>query len=73
LEYSFTLLKNTTDIYIIKNFEDCLNINDEHIGCVTNLYYSPYKEVFDEEINKWKAALELVSEVLEKWMKLQIQ
>jgi hypothetical protein len=29
--------------------------------------------VFEDEINKWKAALELVSEVLEKWMKLQIE
>jgi hypothetical protein len=37
LDYSFTLLKNTTDVYIIKNFEDCLNINDEHIGIATNL------------------------------------
>ena len=36
LDYSFTLLKNTTDVYIIKNFEDCLNINDEHIG-IANL------------------------------------
>jgi len=59
-------------VYIIKNFEDCLNINDEHIGIATNLYYSPYKAHFEDEINKWKQSLEVVSEVLEKWMKLQI-
>jgi len=47
-------------------------LNDEHVGITTNLFYSPYKAVYEEEIQKWKDGLEIVSEVLEYWLKLQL-
>jgi len=37
LEFVFTILKNTNDVFIIKNFDECINLNDEHIGITTNL------------------------------------
>jgi len=69
--FDFNILKNST-VLIIKNFEETINLNDEHIGITTNLFYSPYKGVFNEEIQSWKDTLEIVSESLENWMKLQI-
>jgi len=37
ITFEMGILKNTTNIGIIKNFEDCINQNDEHIGLTTNL------------------------------------
>jgi len=65
-------MKNSHDAFINRNFEECINLNDEHNGLTTNLSYSPYRAVFNEEIVKWKKGLETASEVLEGWMKLQL-
>jgi len=61
-----------TDVYIIKNFEDIITINDEHITITTNLYYSKFKMEYENEINEWKEKMENISYILEKWTKLQI-
>lgn len=61
-----------TEILLIKNFEECIGLNDEHLGVMTNLFYSPYKAVFEQDIEVLKIGLEVVSEVLEFWMKLQV-
>lgn len=65
-------IKNDKNIKIIKNFEEIINLSDEQISITNNIYYSPYKKVFEEEIDTWKNILEVVSLVLENWMKLQI-
>jgi len=38
VDFDFGLMKNTTDAYIVRNFEECINLNDEHLGLTTNLY-----------------------------------
>jgi len=64
-------MKNS-DSTIIKNMETCINNIDESLTITINLVYSPYNEVFETEINKWNSNVFLVSEVLEKWLKLQM-
>ena len=51
--------------------ETCINNIDESYNTI-NLVYSPYKEVFETEMNKWYSDVFLVSEVLENWLKLQM-
>jgi dynein heavy chain len=72
-EFDFNLitLKNN-DTYIFKNIDTCINSIDESMTVTLNLFYSPYKSVFEEEINKWNTEITMVSEVLEKILKLQL-
>jgi len=41
VEFEFSLLKNTVDVLLIKNFEECVGLTDEHLGMITNLNFSP--------------------------------
>jgi hypothetical protein len=70
IEFELMPMKNAENVEIIKNFEDCINLNDEHIGVTTNLFFSPYKGPFESEIDQWKEGLETMGEVLENWVKL---
>lgn len=63
-DFNILNFKNT-EILLIKNFEECIGLNDEHLGVMTNLFYSPYKAVFEQDIESLKNGLEIVSEVLE--------
>lgn len=70
VEFELMPMKNAETVDIIKNFEDCINLNDEHIGVTTNLFFSPFKGPFEAEIDQWKEGLETMGEVLERWVKL---
>jgi len=39
--FDFIMMRNSSDTFINRNFEDCINLNDEHLGLTTNLFYSP--------------------------------
>jgi hypothetical protein len=41
VEFEFNIMKNTKDILLIRNFEDCVGLTDEHLGMITNLNFSP--------------------------------
>lgn len=72
VEFELMPMKNAEGVDIIRNFEDCINLTDEHAGVTTNLYFSPFKGPFEAEIDEWKEGLETVGEVLENWVKLML-
>jgi len=72
IEFELMPMKSAKEVDIIKNFEDCINLTDEHSGVTTNLFFSPFKGPFEEEIDNWKESLETVGEVLENWVKLML-
>ena len=72
VEFEFNLMKNTKDVMLIKNFEECVGLTDEHLGLITNLNFSPYKAEFEEQINSLYEGMGIVAEVMEVWIKLQV-
>lgn len=70
-DFSLITLKNS-DTFIFKNIDTCINNIDESMTVTLNLFYSPYKSVFEDEINKWNTEITMVAEVLEKILKLQL-
>jgi len=51
-QFEIINMKNS-DSSIIKNMETCINTIDESLTITINLVYSPYKLVFEKEINTW--------------------
>jgi hypothetical protein len=41
VEFEFNIMKNTADVLLVKNFEECVGLTDEHLGMITNLNFSP--------------------------------
>jgi len=37
VDFELMPMKNAEGVFIIKNFEDCINLTDEHAGVTTNL------------------------------------
>lgn len=72
VEFGFNVMKNTADVLLIKNFEECVGLTDEHLGMITNLNFSPYKKEFEEQIESLYTGMNIVAEVMEIWIKLQV-
>lgn len=72
VEFEFNIMKNTKDVLLIKNFEECVGLTDEHLGSITNLNFSPYKAEFEEQITVLYDGMGIVAEVMEIWIKLQV-
>lgn len=71
ISFLFSAFRNT-GTFIIKNFMNAIELLDEHSVLTTGMMYSPYKKVFEEEIETWNAKLNEVGVNIELWIKLQL-
>lgn len=71
-EVEFKLLPHG-QTFIIASFEEVEAILDEHMGNTQNLLINPYKEFYQEQIDKWFQKMLLVSNILDEWSKFQRQ
>jgi dynein heavy chain len=44
---------------------------DEHIVLTQTMQFSPFKKVFEDEIEEWNTILLNVSDCIDEWMKVQ--
>ncbi|XP_050431121.1 dynein axonemal heavy chain 1-like [Adelges cooleyi] len=66
-------LYKDTGTHIIKISDEELQMLDDHILLTQQLSFSPFKGVFEEELNKWEEDLRLSREVIEAWSECQKQ
>jgi len=59
--------------YIVIGMVDIQNVLDEHIVNTQAMQFSPFKKPFEDQIIDWNNKLKLMSDVLEEWMKCQLQ
>jgi dynein heavy chain len=45
---------------------------DDHIANTQGMLYSPFKKPFEEEIINWFNTLKKISDLIEEWIKFQI-
>ncbi|XP_011707083.1 PREDICTED: dynein heavy chain 1, axonemal-like, partial [Wasmannia auropunctata] len=62
-----------TDKYIIKISEEIISLLDDDILKTQHLSFSPFKAVFESQIDEWEAKLRLIQEVIALWMEVQKQ
>jgi len=71
-EVEFKLLPHG-QTFIIASFEEVEAILDEHMGNTQNLLINPYKEFYQDQIDRWFQKMLLVSNILDEWSKFQRQ
>ena len=57
--------------YIMKLEDELQLLLDDHIMNTQQISFSPYKAIFDDEINEWDQKLKLSQEVLFLWIEVQ--
>lgn len=57
---------------IIKSFDDVVALVDEHIANTQSMLFSPFKKPFEQKIFDWFNNLKKISDIMEEWMKLQM-
>ncbi|KYN02640.1 Dynein heavy chain 1, axonemal [Cyphomyrmex costatus] len=62
-----------TDKYIMKISDEIIAFLDDDLLKTQHLSLSPFKAVFESQIDKWEAKLRLVQEVIALWVEVQKQ
>lgn len=70
IKFQFSEFKN--NLYIIKSFDDVIAVVDDHMATTQSMLFSPYKKPFEEDIMNWFNTLKKISDLIEEWIKLQI-
>ncbi|KAL4429885.1 hypothetical protein ABPG74_022908 [Tetrahymena malaccensis] len=60
-------------LFIIRGSDEIQALLDEHLVNTQAMQFSPYKKPFEEEIIEWNNQLKLMSDILEEWIKVQLQ
>jgi dynein heavy chain len=72
LQLGLKPFKNT-GTYTVFGFDDAMMMLDEHIVLTQTMQFSPFKKVFEDEIEEWNTILLYVSDCIDEWMKVQGQ
>lgn len=72
LQLGLKPFKNT-GTFTVFGFDDAMMMLDEHIVLTQTMQFSPFKKVFEEEIEEWNTTLLYVSDCIDEWMKVQNQ
>ena len=70
IKFEFTEFK--PNLWIIKSFDDVIAAVDDHIATTQSMLFSPFKKPFEEEIMNWFNTLKKISDLIEEWLKLQL-
>ncbi|KYQ60378.1 Dynein heavy chain 1, axonemal [Trachymyrmex zeteki] len=62
-----------TDKYIMKISDEIITFLDDDLLKTQHLSFSPFKAVFESQIDEWEAKLRLVQEVIALWVEVQKQ
>lgn len=71
-DINFNVLQYKTS-YIIKGYDDIIQVLDEDIVSTQAMLFSPFKKPFEKRIEDWNTTLKTISDVLEEWAKFQGQ
>jgi len=51
LNFEFMPFKNSNEIYLIKNFEQCIETADDHISQTTNIFLFTFQNIVSRRNN----------------------
>ena len=60
-----------TGTYILRGSEEMIQLIDDQITMTQAISFSPFKGVFEKEIDEWDDKLNIVSEVIDEWLACQ--
>eukprot|EP00670_Eutreptiella_braarudii_P009176 CAMPEP_0174308690 /NCGR_PEP_ID=MMETSP0810-20121108/1920_1 /TAXON_ID=73025 ORGANISM="Eutreptiella gymnastica-like, Strain CCMP1594" /NCGR_SAMPLE_ID=MMETSP0810 /ASSEMBLY_ACC=CAM_ASM_000659 /LENGTH=1420 /DNA_ID=CAMNT_0015416091 /DNA_START=64 /DNA_END=4323 /DNA_ORIENTATION=- len=58
-------------VYIMKGADEVQQLLDDHQTLTQGLQFSPFKKIFDTEIDEWDGHLRLMNKILEEWLNVQ--
>ena len=58
--------------FILKGTDEIQAVLDEHIVNTQAMQFSPFKKPFEEELITWNNSLKRMSDILEEWIKVQL-
>lgn len=70
IKFEFSEFKN--NLFIIRSFDDVIAVVDDHIATTQSMLFSPFKKPFEEDIINWFNTLKKISDLIEEWIKLQM-
>eukprot|EP00667_Euglena_gracilis_P000011 EG_transcript_11 len=58
-------------VFIMKGADEVQQLLDDHQTLTQGLQFSPFKKIFEQQIDEWDGHLRLMNKILEEWLAVQ--